>query len=171
MTNDARDRIANIGAGMVPTYHATESVEEARAVVESCCSATEDLRRMLDERGIEHDDACDITLWTGVDGCAYTAVEMVPLSMKPSKKLMVRQVLTPEQAIATTLGSSNCSNSERTGTCRMRLAYEEEDADGFIWPDHYECDSCGAKVNGIMLYCDTEIQPKFCPNCGRKVVA
>ena len=55
------------------------------------------------------------------------------------------------------------------GKCHMRLAYEEEDADGCIWPDHYECDACGAKVNGIMPFCDTEIPPKFCPSCGRKV--
>ena len=60
---------------------------------------------------------------------------------------------------------------EDVGTCHMRLAYEEEDADGFIWPDHYECDACGAKVNGIMLYYDTEIPPKICPNCGRRVVS
>lgn len=58
----------------------------------------------------------------------------------------------------------------RRGTCHMRLVYEEEDADGFIWPDHYECDACGANVNGIMPSYDTEIQPRFCPNCGRKVV-
>jgi hypothetical protein len=56
------------------------------------------------------------------------------------------------------------------GTCHMRLAYEEEDADGCIWPDHYECDACGANVNGIMPYCDTEIPPNYCPNCGREVV-
>lgn len=70
--------------------------------------------------------------------------------------------LTPEQAIAATLGA---------GTCHMRLAYEEEDADDCIWPDHYECDACGANVNGIMPYPDTEVPPHFCPNCGRRVVA
>lgn len=68
--------------------------------------------------------------------------------------------MTPAQAIAATLGR---------GTCHMRLVYEEEDADGFIWPDHYECDACGANVNGIMPSYDTEIQPHFCPNCGREV--
>lgn len=57
------------------------------------------------------------------------------------------------------------------GTCHMRLTYEEEDADGCIWPDHYECDACGAKVNGIMPFYDTEIPPRFCPNCGKKVVS
>jgi len=56
------------------------------------------------------------------------------------------------------------------GTCHMRLAYEEEDADGCIWPDHYECDACGAKVNGIMPFYDTEIPPKYCPNCRARVI-
>lgn len=36
-----RERIANVGAGVTPTYHATESVEEAIAVVGQCMSATE----------------------------------------------------------------------------------------------------------------------------------
>lgn len=35
-----QERIANVGAGVTPTYHATESVEEAKAVVEQCTSAT-----------------------------------------------------------------------------------------------------------------------------------
>lgn len=55
------------------------------------------------------------------------------------------------------------------GECIMRLAFEEEDADGCIWPDHYECSVCGAKVHGILPCCDIEIPPRFCPNCGRRV--
>lgn len=51
------------------------------------------------------------------------------------------------------------------GTCHMRLACEEEDADGCIWPDHYECDACGAKVNGhyaVLRHGDTaEILPEL----------
>ena len=42
MTDETmRERIANVGAGVTPTYHATESVEEAKAVVGQCMSATE----------------------------------------------------------------------------------------------------------------------------------
>ena len=69
---------------------------------------------------------------------------------------------TPEQFMDMLVGA---------GTCHMRLVYEEEDADGCIWPDHYECDACGAKVNGIMPFYDTEIPPRFCPNCRREVVS
>ena len=36
-----RERIASVGAGVTPTYHATESADEARAVVEQCMSVTE----------------------------------------------------------------------------------------------------------------------------------
>lgn len=74
-----------------------------------------------------------------------------------------------EAQMARTLAEALATAS--VATCHMRLVYEEEDADGCIWPDHYECDACGAKVNGIMPFCDIEIPPKFCPNCGRKVVS
>lgn len=120
-------------------------------------TATERLRELLDERGVEwYDDDRGVVI--GVDEPTTVA------SFKDYDGLLIGMMCiccTAERAVEATLGA---------GTCHMRLAYEEEDADGFIWPDHYECDSCGAKVNGIMLYCDTEIQPKFCPNCGRKVV-
>lgn len=86
----------------------------------------------------------------------------------PSKQLREDE-LPPELVVTNHNGSiEQVYVPERT--CHMRLAYEEEDADGCIWPDHYECDACGASVNGIMPYYDTEIPPKFCPNCGRRVV-
>ena len=93
-------------------------------------TATEELRRMLDERGVEwwpmHDVEAgyyqDRDTEFVIDGKKYTAHEW-------GGRLTVYG-LTPEQAIAATLGR---------GTCHMRLVYEEEDADGFIWPDHYEC--------------------------------
>ena len=42
--------VANVGAGTTPTYHATESVEEARAVVamvDGCETANERLQALL----------------------------------------------------------------------------------------------------------------------------
>lgn len=104
--NTTRERIANIGAGMVPTYHATESVDEAKAVVESCRSATDELRRMLNEHGIEYDaddtgDVSQVTYWqsNGIEWSAdgrdeYLAFDAV-------------QLITPEQAIAATLESDS----------------------------------------------------------------
>lgn len=127
-------------------------------------TATEELRRMLDERGVEwgiadYSKHKRMTVWR-VDGMEWNYFEddktgWTVLSSRSG------YLTTPAQAIAATLGR---------GTCHMRLVYEEEDADGFIWPNHYECDACGANVNGIMPSYDTEIQPHFCPNCGREVV-
>ena len=130
-------------------------------------TATEELRRLLDERGVEwgniRNDGSEsdyLTEWQ----CENNQGKALAIEWAVGSGLSVeihRYHLTPEQAIAATLGA---------GTCHMRLAYEEEDADGFIWPDHYECDACGANVNGIMTSCDTEIQPRYCPNCGAKVI-
>lgn len=69
-------------------------------------TTTDELRRLLDERGVEHEDIADATLWKGRDGKAYTASEVYTRgNMKPStKKLVIRHMETPEQAIAATLG-------------------------------------------------------------------
>ena len=125
-------------------------------------SPSEKIRALLDERGIE---------WWSVE-----SLDKVPLTVcvingvrykfRPQGRGIIvssctEGTVTAKQAIAMTAGVE---------TCHMRLVYEEEDADGCIWPDHYECDACGAKGNGIMTFCDTEIPPKFCPNCCAKVV-
>lgn len=128
MTNSTRDRISNIGAGMVPTYHATESVEEAKAVVEQCRSATDELRRMLDERGVEYYASPNGVAWgklaTPIHGRMYThyAVEIDGLLCVDS------HCITPEQAIAATLGMGvNCSKAEHdAGGC---LGFQSGDDD------------------------------------------
>lgn len=79
-------------------------------------SATERLRALLDERGVEWEDmsirpyAC--TSWRDPDGEPCTALEGA--DDIPDGKLSAQALLTPEQAIAATLGSCDCSNSERT---------------------------------------------------------
>lgn len=118
-------------------------------------SATDELRRLLDERGVEWDYGI-----TGATSTRFSA-DGIDVTFVPMRYgLICSTILTPEQAVEVTLGREECI---------MRLAFEEEDADGCIWPDHYECSACGAKVHGILPCCDTEIPPRFCPNCGRKV--
>lgn len=79
-------------------------------------TATERLRALLDERGVEWEDmsirpyAC--TSWRDPDGEPCTALEGA--DDIPDGKLSAQALLTPEQAIAATLGSCNCSNSGRT---------------------------------------------------------
>lgn len=75
-------------------------------------SATEILRRMLDECGVEHKDFFDQTWWEDSDGAAYIAVETRPLdNNNPSTKLMLKRTATPEQAIAATLGPKVTGNT------------------------------------------------------------
>lgn len=76
-------------------------------------TAIDELRRMLDERGVEHEDIVDATLWKGSEGTAYTAAEVFTLdNMRPStKKLVIRHVATPAQAIAATLGDADATGA------------------------------------------------------------
>lgn len=118
-------------------------------------SATEDLRRMLDERGVKHYDmqysyATEV-LWGGDTfgggGAKFTAYEQtdgfICLEMAD---------LTPEQAIAATLGAGTCRN-----------VHEPPKNTTFWLTPHFKCSECGA-VHVSMDYV------YFCPNCGRRVV-
>lgn len=69
--------------------------------------ATEKLRSMLDERGVEHKDyGCDITLWKADDGAEWSAMSIyrhIDCDDIP-EKLIIRRTVTPEEAITTSLG-------------------------------------------------------------------
>lgn len=135
--------------------------------VESTTSATERLRELLDERGVEWD--------YGITGATTTRFNAngVDLTFTPMRDgLVCSTILTPEQAIEATLGSCNCSNSERTnGTCyadetdTWECVCDQIGRYGKRVTIHVmECSECGRTyehVNG-----DYE----FCPRCGRKVV-
>ncbi len=154
-------------------------------------SATEELRRLLDERGVEWD--------YGITGSTTTrfSVHGIELTFTPMRDgLVCSTILTPEQVIAATLGpcsdsyscTNDCTNSERTGTCRLEnfadvpfsVDYEMEGYDMGSSRDYAtlaECSSCGAYVivppeYHHVLTCDgNEVyQPyRFCPNCGRRI--
>ena len=108
-------------------------------------TATEVLRRLLDERGVE---------WRG--GLPTETIVTDPIDVLYVQRTdgmihaYIRSYLTPEQAIVATLGSCNCSdnctNGERTETC-----HEIEDEDtGFI-----VCSECGTAY--------------YCWCCGRRI--
>lgn len=63
-------------------------------------SKTDELRALLDERGVAHRDFKNATTWIGVHS------ETVIAYIVKSGELLVKHVLTPEQAIAVTLGSA-----------------------------------------------------------------
>ena len=110
-------------------------------------SATERVRTLLDERGVEYDtddeDGCEFTEWVanGLEWEADSRGELVYLT--PA------MLITPEQAIAATLGR---------GTCHVKAAKKIGDSFGFSL-------SCGhSMVNPFNDH------PDYCPWCGRKVV-
>lgn len=118
-------------------------------------TATDELRRMLDERGVEWTpsvfDPQHETFYSTENGVGFIVTEF-PEIQRMSLACDMR--ITPEQAIAATLGSSNCTNGERTNeTCR--------DAAGKQMA-FFACSVCGAS--------NEHKHPRFCYGCGRKVV-
>ena len=115
-------------------------------------TATDELRRLLDERGVRwwNDFAAlhrsDYTHFepdAGMTVCAWEKDGGLALEVSTDYRL------TPEQAIAATLG---------TGTCRD---------DSEAAPIFFSCSECGCCHLRNVAYVD---MPRYCPNCGRKVV-
>lgn len=112
-------------------------------------SATERVRELLDERGVEWDEYGDGYTLLRHGGREYTVQPNV------CNRLIVTN-LTPEQAIAATLGRSEC-----------------HDKNGFDSDTGFECTVCGTMVDSYMVTTEDTghyTQFNFCPNCGRKVV-
>ena len=114
-------------------------------------TATDELRRLLDERGVPW--MChgyeNHTWWAGVGGIGWHAEE------RPSVNglyVKIEAALTHAQAIAVTLGA---------GTCRLKRAQ---------WDDGTCTWGCICTACDAHLEHETGIGYNFCPNCGRKVV-
>lgn len=116
-------------------------------------SATDELRRMLDERGMKYEKTeDDTTIYYDSDGNRYT------YNVNPDSgwSQLFGYNLTPEQAIAATLG---------WGTCEWVLEHS-----GTLY-DKWRCSKCGylfveSRVDqGIK----DDFDPNYCPNCGREL--
>ena len=111
-------------------------------------TATDTLRALLDERGVEWEEPDpyqDATAWVGSNNIEYVAHEGISFD-GPTGRLILF-CLTPEQAVEATLGR---------GTCRMELSTDME---------HVRCTKCGYKVpHGADL-----TETRFCGGCGRRV--
>ena len=127
-------------------------------------TATEVLRRLLDERGVEW--------WQSVNtlGCVFTrwhsplfGDEIVAMENDKEGLVLFDHFMTPEQAIDATLGR---------GTCRDVCAGISE----------FTCSACGFNcdlTSWISLFDGDEGRhrhhhhgtPNYCPNCGRRVDA
>lgn len=123
---------------------------------------TDNLRRMLDERGVEwgnvRNDGSEsdyLTEWELDDIHGYAAATEWVFGSGLSMEIH-RYQLTPEQAIAATVG---------TDTCRLKKGETTWFAGYNGYVTEWTCDECG----GLTFY-DAEMRPRFCANCGRKVV-
>ena len=138
-------------------------------------TATERLRRMLDERGVEWEtDRSGFRVMWGKpldefhDTMQFKAVN----NALPNGGLNVHICgFTPEQAIAATLGRGTCHNiavpdeySDRPFTC------SECGARGPMGNGTYHMASSWAMEDGTLAFADSWPVWKYCPNCGRRVV-
>ena len=123
-------------------------------------TATDELRAMLDERGVRYDKAATVigetvaTFWHDRDGYPCSAIEGA--DDIPDGEVSVQACVTPEQAIAATLGRGEC-----------------HDKNGFDPELGFECTVCGAMVDTYMVT-PMEMghvrQFAYCPFCGARVV-
>lgn len=129
-------------------------------------TATDELRQRLLERGVkwERTSIGRGTVWDGEYGTVWTADSGEVLSMLCDT--------TPEQAIEATLGRGTCHN----------LAGQGEDGDwGFCcsecgarpkyWCGEVHIPSSGELPDGTRWLGDSWLPWRYCPNCGRRVVA
>lgn len=160
-------------------------------------SATDALRALLDERGVEWWEGWDkdLTLFDGANGVRWMADYTLG-------ELFLRSVLsvTPEQAVAATLGPAYepsiaahwdgdvlvlttprdpSSVHVQRGEGEPRRVYPAEATLGpgtchDIHEDdgYFKCSGCGGRMHG-WTEDDSAIwfsSPHFCPNCGKRVV-
>lgn len=105
-------------------------------------NATDELRRMLDKRGVEYTANERDTQWWPKNNPAGVLAEN---SRYPHGTLDVYG-LTPEQTVAATLGR---------GTCHECAGMD----------DVFECSACGGRYEGWAL----KRWARYCPNCGRRI--
>lgn len=125
-------------------------------------SATDKLRRLLDERGVEwwaEDDPEDppyyfVTKW--FSNASEQTFEEIPAIRSRS---LTAFCITPEQAVAATLGP---------GTCRDVAEFR-----GFGTKTEFRCSECGYEYSAVGGFgCDYGDEPDFryCPSCGARVI-
>ena len=131
-------------------------------------TATDELRRLLDGRGIEYEPIDSVhnpnrrTLWGKVErgkgifglGAKYETIEF-----KKGMRLTISDC-SPTQAVEATLGR---------GTCR-----DLAETPGYRDKTEFKCSECGYEYSAVGGFgCDCGDEPDFlyCPNCGRAVDA
>ena len=120
-------------------------------------TATDELRRMLDERGVKWMPVAwspkRETFYHAANGVGFCADEYTD-----GVKIYTDATITPEQAVEATLGR---------GTCHAIVSdnLTESEGTGDAWAD---CSECGHLL--FVLTDPTSEPPAYCPWCGAKVV-
>ena len=117
-------------------------------------TATDELRRMLDERGAKYevDDAetVMVTRWEAYGDW----VSFIEYDNGETKFYIDARRMTPEQAIAATVGRGPCHVTKRTAGYFDGTRYNE-------WTFEF---SCGHWYRG-----GNPVPPSFCCHCGRRI--
>lgn len=118
--------------------------------------ATEHLRAMLDERGVEWRGGLPTETMVEAGG-----LDLLYVALPDGRvRAFIRNYLTSEQAIEATLGRGECRDIEDSGT-------------------DFCCSACGARLyidtgdTYTMIAADEHTiikRPNYCPNCGARVV-
>ena len=101
-------------------------------------TATDELRRMLDERGVE---------WYGVEATYWGDFDAVESVFRDNALEVSLYGVSPQKAIDATLGRGECTDTGRyCFTCSECgwTANEPHHALGGFWPNF--CPNCGARV-------------------------
>ena len=116
-------------------------------------SATDELRRLLDERGVEWRPIAwnpkKETFYYTSDGVGFCADEYVD-----GVKIYTDAIIAPEQAVAATLGR---------GTCHAVFEVDAMSEDERI--GEFVCSECGETFGDVR-----DQLPHYCPACGKRVV-
>ena len=127
-------------------------------------SATDELRCLLDERGVEYVGTHQaFTAWWGDHDLYWSAMEVYDGELDLGTNM---SNVSPEQAIDATLGRGECRNASK------------------VMDEHgqarFACSECGAWIDSRMLWNPeyrngespwvNDCKLNYCPNCGRKVV-
>jgi len=117
-------------------------------------TATDILRRLLDERGVEWEGGKRSLRWRDRYG-----VMMQAFPLANGELGMGVWSCTPEQAIAATLGATDAkpTQEESSGTCHI--------TDNGPWGYPYVCSACGASFDPDV----NNGEFNHCPNCGRRI--
>ena len=117
-------------------------------------SATERIRAMLDERGVEWRGGLPTETMVEADG-----LDLLYVALPDGRvRAFIRNHITPEQAIEATLGRGECEKLPSDGITRCfvrRYGYEREFG-------YWKCSACG---------CECFEGARYCMGCGRKVRA